>query len=82
MEAKVINLVNEKRKKQVRMGTRKLQQDLKDEFLKQGIKVGRDALFTLLRKQGMLVKRTKRFLSLQTLNIIFIHLLICLKNWI
>lgn len=61
MEAKVINLVNEKRKKQVRMGTRKLQQDLKDEFLKQGIKVGRDALFTLLRKQGMLVKRTKRF---------------------
>lgn len=61
IDAKVIHLVNEKRKRQTRIGTRKLHEDLKVEFLNQDIKLGRDALFTLLRKQGMLVKRTKRF---------------------
>ncbi len=61
MSAKVIHLVNEKRKRQSRIGTRKLHEDLKNEFLKGAIKMGRDALFTLLRKQGMLVKRTRRF---------------------
>ena len=60
-EAKVIELVNQKRDKQARIGTRKLHEDLKVELSNQGIKIGRDSLFELLRKHNMLVKRTKRF---------------------
>ena len=61
MENKMIHLVNEKRKRQSRIGTRKLHATLKEEFMDQGIKVGRDALFTVLRRHGMLVSRTKRY---------------------
>ena len=42
-------------------GTRKLLKHIQDELINLNIKIGRDALFDLLRSQGMLVKKTKRF---------------------
>ena len=42
-------------------GTRKLLEHIQDELIKNNIKMGRDALFDLLRSHGMLVKKTKRF---------------------
>jgi len=59
MEAQVINLVEQERKQQPRVGTRKLHEALHDEFKKVSIKVGRDVLFNMLRANDMLVKRKK-----------------------
>ncbi len=42
-------------------GTRKLMQHIEIELIKNNIKMGRDALFDLLRYWGLLVKKTKRF---------------------
>jgi hypothetical protein len=42
-------------------GTRKLIQHIENDLIKNNIKMGRDALFDLLRSYGMLVKKTKRF---------------------
>jgi putative transposase len=42
-------------------GTRKLMQHIGKELIKNNIKMGRDALFDLLRSWGLLVKKTKRF---------------------
>lgn len=42
-------------------GTRKLMQHIEKELIKNNIKMGRDALFDLLRSWGLLVKKTKRF---------------------
>ena len=42
-------------------GTRKLYEYIQNELIKNNIKMGRDALFDLLRSYGMLVKKTKRF---------------------
>ena len=42
-------------------GTRKLFQHIQNELLINNIKMGRDALFDLLRAYGLLVKKTKRF---------------------
>ena len=42
-------------------GTRKLFEHIQDELIKNNVKIGRDALFDLLRSHGMLVKKTKRF---------------------
>ena len=42
-------------------GTRKLYEHIQNEIIKNNIKMGRDALFDLLRSYGMLVKKTKRF---------------------
>ena len=44
-----------------RIGTRKLYYLLKDEFNRQGIKIGRDALFDYLRSESMLVKPKKNY---------------------
>ena len=41
------------------MGTRKLMDKIKTELLDNKIKIGRDALFTLLRNHGMLIKKNK-----------------------
>lgn len=49
------------RVKMPKTGTRKLLEHIQDELIKNNIKTGRDALFDLLRSQGMLVKKTKRF---------------------
>jgi putative transposase len=42
-------------------GTRKLMKHIQNELLTSNIKMGRDALFDLLRSYGLLVKKTKRF---------------------
>lgn len=49
------------RKQLPRLGTRKLYYLLKQEFKKEHIQVGRDKLFTLLRSEGLLVLKKKRY---------------------
>jgi transposase InsO family protein len=56
---KVLKLVKEERKDQPRVGVRKLHEALHDIFAKEGIKVGRDKLFDLLREHAMLIRRKK-----------------------
>jgi transposase InsO family protein len=57
----ILMLVAEIRKELPRCGTRKLQIYLREWLKEAGIKIGRNALFDLLRNNEMLVKRTKRF---------------------
>jgi transposase InsO family protein len=57
----VLDLVCEKRKMHARAGTRKLVVYLRKELDSAGIKIGRDALNTLLRQNNLLVPKTKRF---------------------
>ena len=54
-------MVRDKRENQSKIGGLKLHHELSVEFKKQGIKLGRDKLFELLRTYGLLVKKTKRF---------------------
>jgi len=54
-------LVEQIRKELPRCGTRKLQIYLRESLQEAGIKIGRNALFDLLRSHEMLVKRTRRF---------------------
>ncbi len=56
---KVVELVKEERKDQPRVGTRKMYEALHEMFLSEGLKVGRDKLFDILREHEMLVKRKK-----------------------
>ena len=42
-------------------GTRKLMEYIQKDLMDNNIKIGRDALFDLLRSYGMLVRKTKRF---------------------
>ncbi len=44
-----------------RLGTRKLHYLLSKEFIDDGIKVGRDRLFDLLREEGLLIKKKRRY---------------------
>ena len=44
-----------------RLGTRKLYYLLKAQFINQGIKLGRDGLFNVLRRENMLVKPLKNY---------------------
>lgn len=57
----VLNEVSAIRKKKPQTGTRKLVEELQPALRKNKIKMGRDALFDLLRYKGLLVRRTKRF---------------------
>jgi putative transposase len=57
--AKVVKLVKEERKDQPRVGGKKLYEAIHPMFLLEGLKVGRDKLFDILREQNMLVKRKK-----------------------
>lgn len=56
----VLNEVIKLRKDQRRIGTRKLYIHLKEVFERHGIKMGRDALFDLLGKHDLLVRRRRR----------------------
>jgi putative transposase len=49
------------RRQMPRIGTRKLYYMLKEEFSKQELKIGRDKLFTVLRKEGLLIKKKKNY---------------------
>ena len=57
----MLELVRKVRNRMPKTGTRKLYDHIKEELIKNNIKMGRDALFDLLRSCGMLVKKTKRF---------------------
>ncbi|MEH1008246.1 DDE-type integrase/transposase/recombinase [Winogradskyella sp. ECml5-4] len=59
LEQQIINIVSKKRKSLPRKGVRKLIKSLDDEFTKVNIKVGRDTLFSVLRKHNMLTLRKK-----------------------
>lgn len=56
---KVVKLVEQERKDQPRVGTRKLYETLHALFILEGLKVGRDKLFDILREQEMLIRRKK-----------------------
>jgi len=56
---KVVELVKEERKDQPRVGGKKLYEAIHPMFILEGLKVGRDKLFDILREHDMLVKRKK-----------------------
>ncbi|WP_082379355.1 IS3 family transposase [Pseudalgibacter alginicilyticus] len=58
-EQQIIKIVSRKRKSLPREGVRKLIRSLDNEFYKANIKVGRDSLFSVLRKYNMLTLRKK-----------------------
>ncbi len=58
-EDKIVKLVEEQRKEQPRVGTRKLQELISPALKQAEIKVGRDGLFRILREHHMLVGRKK-----------------------
>lgn len=57
----VLQLVKHIRKRQPRMGSLKLYGKIQEDLYQYGIKIGRDKLHSLLREQGMLVAKKKRF---------------------
>lgn len=59
--AKVKLLVQKIRREQPRLGTRKLYYLLKEDFQDQVIKIGRDALFSYLKSESMLIKPKKNY---------------------
>lgn len=59
--SKIKPLVLSIRREMPRIGTRKLYYLLKVEFNKQGIKIGRDALFTYLKTEHLLIKPKKNY---------------------
>lgn len=59
VESDVVKLVKQSRRTLPREGTRKLMKSLKNDFEKQGLKIGRDQLFRILRKNGLLIRRKK-----------------------
>jgi transposase InsO family protein len=56
---KVVKLVKEERKYQPRVGGRKLYEALHTLFILEGLKVGRDKLFDILREHEMLIMRKR-----------------------
>jgi putative transposase len=56
---KVVELVKEERKDQPRVGGRKLYEALHTLFILEGLKVGRDKLFDILREHEMLIRRKR-----------------------
>ena len=58
---RVIELVRSKRLRQPRLGARKLHHLLSSAFLAEGLKVGRDSLFEILRQSHMLVSPKRAY---------------------
>ena len=56
---KAIEIVQNARKRQPKMGTKKLYDKIRPELKENNIKMGRDALFKILRDNGMLIKKNK-----------------------
>jgi putative transposase len=63
---RVIEMIKRIRKRMPRIGTRKMYHILKEEFEGKGIKIGRDKLFKILRKNHLLVTKRRRYI--QTTN--------------
>lgn len=53
--------IMEIRREMPRLGTRKLYYLLKESFLRDGISIGRDRLFDLLREEGLLIVKKKKY---------------------
>ena len=53
--------VKEKRREQSRVGTRKIYLDIKQNLEKNGIKIGRDKLFKILKDNDLLIKPKKKY---------------------
>jgi putative transposase len=60
-EQKILHLVADIRKIHPRAGTRKLMIYLQPQLQEMNLKIGRDALFTLLRKHDLLIEKTKLY---------------------
>lgn len=58
-EKQIIDIVKDRRKALPREGVRKLMKSLDDNFTNAQLKVGRDTLFNVLRRHGMLTLRKK-----------------------
>lgn len=58
---RVLEMVAEIRKEMPGTGTRKLYAEIQMKLKESGIKMGRDALFNLLRNHGLLIRRTKSY---------------------
>jgi transposase InsO family protein len=58
-EQQVLELVRQQRQKHPRLGTRKLLHELRDALQARGIRMGRDRLFDLLRRAGLLIGRRR-----------------------
>jgi len=59
-EEAVVDQVQQIRQRHPRMGTRKLLERMQPWLRATGVKIGRDCLFELLRRHGMLLKRLRR----------------------
>ena len=70
----VLDEVAKIRKKKPQTGTRKLMKELQPALRKSNIKMGRDALFDLLRYKGLLVRKTKRFHITTDSKTLLLHL--------
>lgn len=57
----VLQLIHKKRKRQPRVGGRKLHRMLKKKFKKLGFKIGRDRFFNILSNNGLLVQTKKKY---------------------
>lgn len=62
-EQRVLELVKQKRFQMPKLGTRKLYWLLKEEFRKENIKLGRDKLFELLKKNKMLIVNKRKYVK-------------------
>ena len=56
----ILERISAIRKKMKRISVRKVQHILNEKLTKQGQHLGRDALYDLMRRNGMLVRRRKR----------------------
>ena len=61
IEQFVMEQVKEKRREQSRVGTRKIYLDIKQNLEKNGIKIGRDKLFKILKDNDLLIKPKKKY---------------------
>jgi len=61
IDHQVLKMVDEIRKEMPHTGTRKLYAELQVQLKHLGIKMGRDALFNLLRNHGLLIRKSKSY---------------------
>lgn len=64
----VLQLVHEKRKRQTKVGGKKLYKMLKITFEELRFRIGRDRLFNILRNNGLLVERKRRYVRTTNSN--------------
>jgi len=60
-EQLILSMVHDIRRRHLRMGGKKLYKWLKPDIEKAGIKMGRDKFFELLAKNGILIKRKRKY---------------------